>query len=249
MKIPGKLSAVLFSVWSLCAYAAEPEDRGVRYVPLDSSARYFVVGSSDRESGARAVALVDQVSWELIILSDRVGDPSLREVARHDYNPAVIDLTTMRVRGNRNLVIVSYSSEPIGNRTTVVAVYDATTGAKIFGKYSRTPAAVRDVTGDEQKELILYVDNQEFQIPYAPYVPVVYYFDGEEFVRHTTIADAKGRQFHAEAKQQFIAFRSKLQSVCREFEGGCPDFYLGGIEGASREIAAFEELERLIAPE
>ena len=235
MKIPGKLSAVLFSVWSLCAYAAEPEN------PAD---RYFLAGSSDREGGAGAVALVDRVSLELIIFSAGVGDPSLREVVRHDYDPSIIDLTTIRVPGNRNLVVVSYSSEPIGNRTTEVIVYDPTANATIFVGYSPSPATVRDVTGDEQEELILYVDNQGFEIPYAPNVPVVYSFDGETFVRNTTVADAKLRKFNVEVKRQFIAFRSKLQSECQKFQGGCPKWYLEEIELASREIAAFEKSER-----
>ena len=204
MKIPGKLSAVLFSVWSLCAYAAEPEN------PAD---RYFLAGSSDREGGAGAVALVDRVSLELIIFSAGVGDPSLREVVRHDYDPSIIDLTTIRVPGNRNLVVVSYSSEPIGNRTTEVIVYDPTANATIFVGYSPSPATVRDVTGDEQEELILYVDNQGFEIPYAPNVPVVYSFDGETFVRnhHGRRCQIEKVQRRGEATVHSVSFQASIR--------------------------------------
>ena len=207
IKIIANITLLIVSLWCLCAHATESEKAGDRY---------SLLGSSGLDDDAQAVALLDELSYEIIILaSNGNGQRPFQEVARLKYLPAVVRLSTMLVSSNRVFVVISFSGEPIGNKTAVVEVYDSTTGDRVFSDYSRTHATVREVTGDEQKELILYVDEQDFQLPEAPHVPVVYSFDGETFVLENILSDSRLRKFKTEVKEQFIAFREKLQAQCR----------------------------------
>ena len=68
----------------------------------------------------------------------------------------------MQVQNGRDLVVVAYGGEPIGNETVSVKVHDPISDIPIFGEYSRLYPMIEDVTGDEHAELILYDDTQSF---------------------------------------------------------------------------------------
>lgn len=235
MKIIANIAPLIFFLLCLCANAMEPEK---------PAQRYSLLGSSGVEDDAQAVALLDEVLWKIIILASKGnGEPPLREVARTKYYPAVINVSTILVSDKRVFVVISFSGEPIGNQTAFVEIYDSTTGVRVFSGYSRSPATVRDVMGDEQKELILYLDEQDFQHPEAPYLPLVYSFNGETFMPANILLDSRLRKFKSEVKKQFIAFRERLEAECRRF-GDCSDFRSKEIAKASRQIDAFDVTDR-----
>ena len=80
-----------------------------------------------------------------------------------------------------------------------------------------------------------------FDHPNAPFIPIVYTFNGERFVRETLPSDGKSRRYLSEVRERFVAFRDAMQADC---EDGCADWKRLDIAKASREIDNLDEALR-----
>ena len=213
--------------------AAEHENASERCVLLDSSCR-------NRDQ--KTVALLDKVSSDVVILTDNATDRTLHEVLRIPYHPSTIEVTTMHVQDGRDLIVVAFGGEPIGNATVLVFVYDLESSTKLFSEYAKSFPSIEDVTGDEEEELVMYYDYQEFQHPEAPLVPVVYNFTGKEFVLQIpSSSDEKWQRFFSHINQQFLAFRNKLKNHCDFMEKRCSEWEIEEIDKATMQIETFRK--------
>lgn len=176
--------------------------------------RYIFVTSTDMKfESAQAVLLFDMLRGEVVILASHRPQEALTEILRHQWDVGILRLSVMPIDDKDGaLIVLDDTSEPIGNETTSVDVYDPRSEKWIFSEFSRSQPLIEDINGDGRSELVLFLDPWDFDELTTPFIffwPVVYAYDNGKMVRQAFERDAA-----------YGAFTDRLIKEIREFIAG-----------------------------